>query len=80
MEIGCNYMRVGYMEIMLRNCEPDPKELEQELEQELDNFPHPRNQPMEAVIALHKVRELRDRIAECHTNQADHAANQDAPK
>lgn len=49
-----------------------------ELARLLDNFPHPRNQPAEAVDALHHARQLRDQIEQCQKEQADHAANQDA--
>ena len=52
--------------------------MEQEMRRLLVEFPHPRHQPMEAVIALHQVRELRDRIAACHRNQGGHVQNQDA--
>jgi hypothetical protein len=34
----------------------------------LNGFPHPRNQPLEAVITLHKIRMLRDEIKECQEN------------
>lgn len=49
-----------------------------ELRELLNHFPHPRHQPLEAVISLHRVRILRDRIIACHKKQGDHAANQDA--
>lgn len=55
------------------------RELTQQMEEKLDQFPHPRNNPAEAVAALHHVRQLRDRIIACHKKQAGHVQNRDAP-
>lgn len=60
--------------------EDEQQRLSREMEGLLQAFPHPRHQPLEAVIALHKVRELRDRIIECPKNQAGHVQSQDVPK
>lgn len=81
---GCNCMRVGYMETMLQMNEQQAnqeimRELTQQMEEKLDQFPHPRNNPAEAVAALHHVRRLRDRIIACHKKQAGHVQNRDAP-
>jgi hypothetical protein len=60
--------------------DPTPDELSREMRLLLDRFPHPRHQPLEAVVALHKVRQLRDEIQSCHINQGGHVQSQDAPK
>ena len=44
----------------------------------LTNFPHPRNQPLEAVITLHKIRMLRDEIKGCQENHPGHVLPRDA--
>ena len=64
---------------MSPNHEIEEKRLSREMEGLLQAFPHPRHQPLEAVVALHQVRELRDRIVACHTDQGDHVQSQDAP-
>ena len=59
--------------------DPTPDRLSREMRSLLVNFPHSRHQPLEAIDALHQVRELRDRIVACHTDQGDHVQSQDAP-
>ena len=59
---------------------PDVQKKMGMLSRMLANFPHPRNEPGQAVDALHQARQLRDEIEQCHKEQADHAANPDVQK
>lgn len=59
--------------------EPEQK-ITLEMEQIIEHFPDPRNQPLAAVISLHRIRMLRDELIKCQDEQADHAVGQDVQK
>lgn len=52
--------------------------LQNELCNLIDAFPHPRNRPMEAVLALARIREIKQELMACQQEQDGPAVGQDA--
>lgn len=52
--------------------------LQDELCRLIKQFPHPRNRPMEAVLALSRIREIQQELEACQQSQDGRAVGQDA--
>lgn len=58
--------------------QPYRQSLQNELCRLIEQFPHPRNRPMEAVLVLARIREIQKELTACQQEQDGPVPGQDA--